>query len=61
MDGRLRLEWDVIVNGCRVYLLIDNDGGGGWYLYSLQWSVVKPEGEDEGGGEKGKAGCQGCG
>ncbi len=28
MDGCLRLERDIIVIGCGVYLLIDNDGGG---------------------------------
>ncbi len=60
MDGHSWLEWDVIVSGCRVYLLIDNDGRGGiGYLYSLQWSVVKPDGEDESGGEKDGTGCQG--
>ncbi len=57
MDGRLWLEWDVIGSGCGVYLLIDNDGGGGiGYLYSSQRSVVKPDSEDEGSGEKCEAG-----
>ncbi len=46
MDGGSWLEQDVIVVGCGIYLLIDNDGGGGvWYLYSSQRSVVKPDGE----------------
>ncbi len=62
MDSCLRLERDVIVVECRVYLLIDNDGGGSvGYLYSSQQSVVKPDGKDEGGGEENSTGCQGCG
>ncbi len=58
MDGHSWLEQDVIVVGYRVYLLVDNDGGGGWYLYSSQRSVVKPDGKDEGGSENYSAGCQ---
>ncbi len=62
MDSHSWLEWDVIVSGCGVDLLIDNDGEGGiGYLYSSQQSVVKPDGEDEGGSEKNGTGCQGCG
>ncbi len=62
MDGHSWLEQDVIVVGCRVYLLIDNDCGGGvGYLYSSQRSVVKPDSEDEGSSEKNGAKCQGCG
>ncbi len=52
VDGHSWLEWDDIVVGCGAYLLINNDGGGGCrYVYS-SWSVVKPDGDDEGSSEK---------
>ncbi len=61
MDGHLWLEWDVIIVGCRAYLLVDNDSGGSCgYLYLLQRSVMKPDGEDEGGSEENGARCQRC-
>ncbi len=45
-----------------VYLLVNNDGGGGvGYLYSLQQSIVEPDSNDKSSGKKGGGWCQGCG
>ncbi len=60
MDGCSWLERNVIGDG--VYLLIDNDSGGGvGYLHLSQRSVVKPDSDNESGGKKGGRGCQGGG
>ncbi len=62
MNGCSWLEWNVIVVGHGIYLLIDNDGGDSvGYLYLSQQSVVKSDSDDECGSEKNGTRCQGCG